>query len=536
MVNGLEKDKIKPIREDIEEDSDLYMFKETEGEEEKDILKDLKIDKKVERKKSEDNDEDNDDEKEEKMVEKKSPKAKKNIKRKKKMNFGLVSGIVIIILILSVVVYNVYKWNDNDNLTGAVVAEIGGEKVTQVEFDKIYSEISARFPSVEKELVLEQMVNQIVLLHEADKKGITADDIEVENLVQEQINSIKAMFSEEELETQLVQQGITFEGLEMQMRDEYKKSLIINKLINESVLQKEEILIPEQIKAAHILVETLEEANEVLVELEGNDFGEVAKERSIGPSAPNGGDLGWFGKGQMVKEFEDIAFSLSPGDVSEPVQTQFGYHVIKIEDKKTAETKLLSDLTPEEKDGVLGKIQELVDSYIQDLKSKTDIQIFNEVLNEELVSVSKDEEEVVETLPATGLVTKDDITTFEDSGDEVCMEDGKPIIRLFSTTWCPHCKWVSSTFDNVVKEYADKGQIVAYHWELDKGEDLLTAEIENGIPESEVNIYKKYNPDGGVPTFVFGCKYIRVGNGYESQDDLAAEQAEFRAVIEELVS
>ncbi|GAG22437.1 unnamed protein product, partial [marine sediment metagenome] len=77
-------------------------------------------------------------------------------------------------------------------------------------------------------------------------------------------------------------------------------------------------------------------ANNLLLQLkEGlTDFAELAKEKSIGPSAPSGGDLGFFARGQMVKEFEDAAFSLEPGEISGVVQSQFGYHIIKCEEKK----------------------------------------------------------------------------------------------------------------------------------------------------------------------------------------------------------
>ena len=99
---------------------------------------------------------------------------------------------------------------------------------------------------------------------------------------------------------------------------------------------KESFLEPEQVHARHILLDTEEEANNLLLQLkEGlTDFVELAKEKSVGPSAPSGGDLGFFTRGQMVKEFEDAAFSLEPGEISEVVQSQFGYHLIKCEEKK----------------------------------------------------------------------------------------------------------------------------------------------------------------------------------------------------------
>lgn len=90
-----------------------------------------------------------------------------------------------------------------------------------------------------------------------------------------------------------------------------------------------------EVKASHILVSTEEEAKELRKEiLAGKPFAEVAKEKSSCPSGRNGGDLGYFGKGQMVKEFEDSAFSLPVGEVSEPIKTQFGYHLIQVTDQR----------------------------------------------------------------------------------------------------------------------------------------------------------------------------------------------------------
>jgi peptidyl-prolyl cis-trans isomerase C len=85
-----------------------------------------------------------------------------------------------------------------------------------------------------------------------------------------------------------------------------------------------------QIRASHILVETLDQANQVRSNLlTGSDFIETARKVSKCPSGNNGGDLGEFGQGQMVKPFEDAAFALQVGELSEPVQTQFGYHIIQ---------------------------------------------------------------------------------------------------------------------------------------------------------------------------------------------------------------
>lgn len=86
-----------------------------------------------------------------------------------------------------------------------------------------------------------------------------------------------------------------------------------------------------QVRAQHILVKTEQEANSILYDLKnGKSFEEVAKEKSLCPSGKKGGDLGWFGNGMMVKEFETAAFALKPGELSKPVKTQFGWHIIKV--------------------------------------------------------------------------------------------------------------------------------------------------------------------------------------------------------------
>lgn len=90
-----------------------------------------------------------------------------------------------------------------------------------------------------------------------------------------------------------------------------------------------------QVRAKHILVKTEDEANVVLYDVDhGKEFETAAKEKSLCPSGKKGGDLGWFRRGMMVKEFEDTAFSLEKGEISKPIKTQFGWHIIKLEDKK----------------------------------------------------------------------------------------------------------------------------------------------------------------------------------------------------------
>jgi len=137
---------------------------------------------------------------------------------------------------------------------------------------------------------------------------------------------------------------------------------------------KEVAAIPPQdeVHARHILVKTEDEAKAVIAELDaGKDFAELAKEKSTDPNKSEGGDLGFFGKGRMVKEFEDAAFALPVGTYTKvPVKTQFGFHVIKVEEKRAA--------PPPPFDQVQDQVRQLVmqDKYIELLtKAKADAKV-----------------------------------------------------------------------------------------------------------------------------------------------------------------
>ncbi|GAA0296863.1 peptidylprolyl isomerase [Rhodovulum strictum] len=107
-------------------------------------------------------------------------------------------------------------------------------------------------------------------------------------------------------------------------------------------------------RAAHILVETEEEAQAALAKVrEGNDFGEVAKETSIDSSGPMGGELGWFTKGMMVQSFEDAVVAMQPGTVSGPFETQFGWHLVKLHESRLKDAPPLDEV----RDGIIQQIQ-----------------------------------------------------------------------------------------------------------------------------------------------------------------------------------
>lgn len=134
----------------------------------------------------------------------------------------------------------------------------------------------------------------------------------------------------------------------------------------------------DEFRAQHILVETEEEAQALKTEIEGGaDFTQMAKDKSTGPSGPNGGDLGWFGLGRMVPEFEAAVVEMSPGDVSAPVQTQFGWHLILLNETRKASAPELAEVRAEleselNQEAIEARIDELLNASNVE-KPQTDI-------------------------------------------------------------------------------------------------------------------------------------------------------------------
>ena len=163
------------------------------------------------------------------------------------------------------------------------------------------------------------------------------------------------------------------------MIDQILVSEYINQIRDQIKIKKEEMEAyyeknknqyqePEQVKVRHILLETEEDARVVLTELKGGkDFAQLAEEKSICPSKTKGGDLGWFDRGRMVPAFETAAFNLNKDEISEIVKTKFGYHIIKLEDRKAAKQKSFDSV----KDQIEMQLkQEKMDTEIKKIQAK----------------------------------------------------------------------------------------------------------------------------------------------------------------------
>lgn len=295
--------------------------------------------------------------------------------------------------------------------TGAAqdkVAVVNGTVITRADFDAEMNRLerqmamSGRAPnpaetSEMQKRVLDGLVDRELLKQESKKLGIKVDDSEIN----QQIANLKQRFSSEQEYTGfLAKMNLTDATLKAQMRQD----LTIKKLIDQQVGSRvtvtpeeakafytsnpELFKAPEMVRASHILIKVdpnasaqdKTKARERITAIQkrvkgGEDFAALAKESSECPSGANGGDLDYFQRGQMVGPFEDAAFSLKPGSVSEIVETQFGYHLIKVTDKKDASTVSYDEIKSKLEDYLKQqKVNEQLAQYIGQLKAGAKIQ------------------------------------------------------------------------------------------------------------------------------------------------------------------
>jgi len=259
------------------------------------------------------------------------------------------------------------------------VAVVNGEKITKDELDKALNEAAQASGIKPEELTADQKMEgyrQILDDLITDKlitkaaAEVTASDEEVDA----EIVKLRGQFpTEEEFVAQLTAVGQTPEKMATAMKKLIQQRKWVESQVGDSAdvtdadiakfyeENKQEFEQPEQVKASHILFLTkpddseeasdaqLAKAKEAAAKAKkGDDFAALAKELSEEPGASeSGGDLGFFSKDRMVPEFSEAAFQLKAGDISEPVRTQFGWHVIKVEEKKEAGTSSLEEVKPQ---------------------------------------------------------------------------------------------------------------------------------------------------------------------------------------------
>ncbi|MBI5389781.1 peptidylprolyl isomerase [Candidatus Woesearchaeota archaeon] len=298
-----------------------------------------------------------------------------------------------IIVLLGIVAFIVFSGKifppkellKTEKQTGSIAAYVNLGVITTAEVDRLYAEAVKQNPAITKEQVLNQTIVEMLLLQEAESNGISMTDDEVEQFLSMYL--AQNGMSEQTFEERLAQQNLSKDDF----LGYFKRQLVITQLFNATVLSSIEPATDDEalayytnntdaftakegeIRARHILVKTQEEATAILDELvQGKKtFAELAVEKSLDTgSAARGGDLGFFGKGQMVKPFEDAAFALQVGQISEPVETQFGFHIIKRE----ADTVSFDEIKDAIKQLVASqKQQETLQAYVSGLVAKADI-------------------------------------------------------------------------------------------------------------------------------------------------------------------
>lgn len=238
-----------------------------------------------------------------------------------------------------------------------VLAVVNGKEITGEDFNLFMQSMDPQLAQYfmtgdhEKEIIDELIYQQLLFLDAKERK---LDE-------QEEFKQVLAKTEESLLKTYAI--GKLLEDVEITEKD-------LEDFYNANA---EKFDLPQSVQASHILVEDEEEAKELYEKVKnGEDFAAVAEEFSTCPSAERGGDLGTFYPGQMVPEFDQAVFSMEVGEISEPVKTQFGYHIIKVTDSSNAKKNTLADVKADvrrevkrvkEQNAYMDKIKALSDKY-----------------------------------------------------------------------------------------------------------------------------------------------------------------------------
>lgn len=199
----------------------------------------------------------------------------------------------------------------------SVVAKVNDTEITLGQLAFLYRALPAQYQQLPGDVLfptlLDQVINQVLLAQEGEKQGLGESEAVKIAIANTRRDEIAAAVIRAEIE-----KAVSDEAVAKSYQERYT-----------------DIPAVPEFNASHILVKTEDEAKAIVTEIEGGaDFAETAKAKSTGPSGPNGGLLGWFSTGQMVPTFEEAVVGLEVGKISAPVETQFGWHVIKLHEKR----------------------------------------------------------------------------------------------------------------------------------------------------------------------------------------------------------
>jgi len=247
-----------------------------------------------------------------------------------------------------------------------VVARVDGTPITKAQLkmarDELSRDISSLPQEAQRQLVLQWVIELNLLAKAAREAGLDETEDYKETTRYYEMRALRDIFFQREIWGKI-------------------SDAEIRKLYDERIGGAEP---KQEVRARHILVKTEDEAKAIITQLaDGADFAKLAKEKSTGPSGKNGGDLGYFTKAQMVTPFAEAAFALDTGEVSEPVKSRFGWHVIKVEDKRDRKSPEFAQV----KDRLKGSMvrQKMKDRMAQ-LRAAASIEILDESLKTDAAS------------------------------------------------------------------------------------------------------------------------------------------------------
>ncbi len=249
------------------------------------------------------------------------------------------------------------------------VARVNGADITEAELTFAEAEVGAEIAGLPVEarrrVLVEYLVEAHLFAESAAKNQLGAGKEFEDRLAYYKLRALRDTFYEKK-----VREAVT----EAQAKAAYEEQ--IAKIAPEP-----------EVRARHILVKTEQEAKELVKQIKaGADFTELAKKSSDGPSAQTGGDLGYFSRGQMVKPFEDAAFALKAGQVSDPVQSEFGWHVIKVEDKRNRPVPGFDEV----KDQLMASlVQNQLKTVVQGLRGTAKVEIVDPELKKAIEEDAK---------------------------------------------------------------------------------------------------------------------------------------------------
>ena len=271
---------------------------------------------------------------------------------------------MIKIHIAALLLATVFVFPGCGNAKSKPLATVNGKVITVGDFEKRVSKMPAYYKTLasqRKKDFLDDMINEQLIYKEALKRGINREP-EVKELLDE---AKRKIFIAKLMET------------------EVKKSAVSEDKIKEFyALHKDDFVTPLKLRASHIMVDTEAEANEVLQKLkDGGDFAHLAKQYSKDPSKGRGGDLGYFIKGQLMPEIEEVCFNLQVGQTSDMIKTKFGCHIIKLTDRIEPRVVELSEVRDAIEKELKDKAQQrTLDDLVKNLRSKAHVKINEKLL------------------------------------------------------------------------------------------------------------------------------------------------------------